>query len=395
MLWFKKKEKKEKKESDKKQEIIKAVAGMEIAPLANKEEIDLTEYQAVPLTKIANLGVTFLPVMEALKNGGITGEKLYRVIKPAGTHLAEAKDGSGLLGSLIRDGKGVVGQARLDEAGISLLNPMIMSAAIMLIAIDNKLDAIHETGEQILAFLEEKEKAKLEGDFAILMDVFNNYKFNTANKNYKDAKLVQVQDIRRGAERSIKLYQGQLNSELCKQNLLHGNRAVDEKALQIEKIYGNYQQALYMYAFAYFLEVMLTENFDKAYLESVSQTLKKHGEDYGVLYERSCQMIEGYSQTSVESGVAKALSKISMETSKVVPKIPLVKNTKWEEGLLTVSERLDKAREDRTAKSVQKLVLGESEIVAPFVDNIQTVNMMYNERVEFLIDKETLYLKQS
>jgi len=404
MFWFKKKEKKieNKKQElakieDKKQIAAEAIVGMDIALYAPKAKVNLTEYQAFPISKIGAMGMAFSPVMEALQSISAqqTGETLYRAILPQGTHLAIAKNGSGLLGTAIRDGQGIVGQAKFQQVvtspSIPTIKPAMIYAAVVLMEVDKKLDAIQETGEQILSILEEKEKAELQGDFDALMDVFEKYKFNTNNEKYKDSKLVQVQGIARTAQASIRLYQERLDKEFNKQTAVHSDCAVEEKALRIEKIYENYQQALYMYSLATFLEVMLLENFDKAYLESVSNTLQKYGDDYTTLYEQACQMIEGYSQSSMESGAAKMLSK----AMKGMAKAPLVNKIHWDEGLLTASERLEKRREERTAKTVEKLVLGAAEIVTPFVENIQTVNTICNENVEFLMDKENLYIKQN
>jgi hypothetical protein len=52
-------------------------------------------------------------------------------------------------------------------------------------SIDRKLDSIQETQQEILEFLEQKEKSRLKGNLNVLADVLNNYKYNWNNEKYK------------------------------------------------------------------------------------------------------------------------------------------------------------------------------------------------------------------
>ena len=250
-----------------------------------------------------------------------------------------------------------------------------------------------ETGKQIIAFLEEKERAKLEGNLEILTDVFNNYKFNIENALYKTNKHIQVQSIKQEAENSIKLYRSQIEKEINKNSGLHDDHNVEQKINKIEKYYKNYQLALYLYSFAYFLEIMLFENFEKAYLESVSKTLEKHCDEYTNLYNTSCEMIDTYSKTSMQTYTSNALSSLSKGTGKLIAKIPLINKTKLDENLISAGECLKETRTQQTSCVMKKVFAGDTEFVTPFIENIHRVNILYNEPIEMLFDNETMYIK--
>lgn len=61
--------------------------------------------------------------------------------------------------------------------------------AVALASINQKLNRIQKTGEEILDFLQNQQKAKVKGNLRVLQDVFDNYKFNWNNETYEKSKL--------------------------------------------------------------------------------------------------------------------------------------------------------------------------------------------------------------
>lgn len=389
---------------EKKGEVVRAMSEVEFQLCVPNNETALTEYQKFPLANIGAFGLTTLePILNALnkqKQKG-AGETLYRAILPRGTHLAKKRGENAFLGTAIRDGEGIVKQARfkpVSSTGVSNVppvNPVMICMAVILMTVTKKLDEVKETGEQVLAFLEEKERAKLEGNLETLTEIFNNYKYNIDNQLYKTNKHIQVQAVKSEAEQSIKLYRSQVEKELKKQSFFHGDHSVQEKISQIESKYRNYQLALYAYSFAYFLEVMLFENFERGYLQNVQNILERHCEDYQALHQKSRLMIEEYSKTSMQTYAVKALSGISKGTGKVFAKIPLINKTQVDENLIAKGEELQISGEERTVRVMDKVFAGNTNFVTPFMENIRTVDSLYNDSLEVLVDKDTLYIKNA
>ena len=60
---------------------------------------------------------------------------------------------------------------------------------------------------------------------------------------------------------------------------------------------------------------------------------------------------------------------------------------------METGERLEKFESNKTNKTLKNFIDARSSQVQLFVDNINTVNKLYNEPLEFLIYKEYIYIK--
>ena len=156
------------------------------------------------------------------------------------TKLAQAKDGKGFLGAALDQSNKLVGQARwnkqdnIEQFTTIPYNPTMLFMAVTLMSMDKKLDTIQEIQQEIIKFLEQKEKSNLKGNLDTLYDVLNNYKYNWNNEKYKTNKQILVQDIKREAFKSIDFHKNQINESLKKQSLLHSDQNVKNK---IKKVY--------------------------------------------------------------------------------------------------------------------------------------------------------------
>ena len=188
-------------ENNKKNEIVKAMTDVEYYPTDVEEQVNIAKYTKLPLSRVPALGTAFEPLAAAFKNvlnGGGTTSGLYKVTIPKGGHLAEFNNGSGYLGSVLKN-NGAVG------GGQAVLNPLVFNPTMLFMAmalanIDKKLDSIQEMQQEILDFLVQKEKSELRGDLNFLADILNNYKYNGNNDKYKSSNYIKVLDIRQAAE---------------------------------------------------------------------------------------------------------------------------------------------------------------------------------------------------
>jgi hypothetical protein len=383
-------------EHNKKNEIVKAMTDVEYYPAVFDEQVSIAKYTRLPLSRVAALGTAFEPLTAALQNvfnGGGATSGLYKVTIPNGGHLAEFKNGSGYLGSVLK-GNGAVG------GGQAVLNPLIcnptmlfMAAALM--SIDKKLDSILETQQEILEFLKHKEKSILRGNLNVLADVLNNYKHNWNNEKYKTNKHIQVQEIKRDAEQSIIFYREQIGIRINKQSLLHSDQTVNTKLKKIQAEFKEYQLALYLYSFSSFLEVMLLENFDSAYLDSVAKRIEDYSNQYREIYTTSYDQIEGYSKSSINSHLLSGLASINRVAGNTVAKVPFVSKTQIDETLTETGDRLGRFSSRKTEQTMQQFMNNQSSRVRPFIENINAVNRLYNQPMEIIFDQENVYFSLS
>ncbi|WP_346898828.1 hypothetical protein [Clostridium sp. UBA7503] len=376
---------------DKKNELIQAMKDVEYCPPTElvRMNIDIEEAQKFPIKKAAALGVAFQPLTQLSSYAaGSCGQSGLYFVNTAGKTMF--KSGGQYIGNLQAANGGVGGGiARMTQIP---LDPTMLCMAVAIMAVEKKLDAIHEAQKEILAFLEMKEEAKLKGNLNALADVLNNYKFNWDNEKYKDHKHILVQDIKREAEQSIILYREQLTKALKKNVLFHSNQNVKSTLNKTVARLNDYQLALYTFSFSSFLEVMLLENFDSNYLNSIAGKIQEYSIDYTSLYEKCAEKIENDSKASFEGYALKGLSKISSGAGKLVEKIPVISKSQLDENLIKAGGILQDVNTSRTQNVMQILVDSQTDYIGAFVENIQTIDSLYNRPVQLMFDADNIYI---
>lgn len=376
-----------------KNELIKAMTASELAIPAVQEELAVQTYSKIPLTRIAALGTGLEPVATAVQqvvSGGKAVSGYYKVTIPAGTHLAWSNAKGEFIGSALSNTTNqVAGQAGMTPM---LCNPTMLLVAATLANIDKKLDAIQETQQEMLDFIVQKEKSALKGDLDFLMDIYNNYKHNWNSDRYKTANHIKALDVRQNAGRMIDFYREQIKKHISKKAFLHSDQDVKKQLSKIQDEFKEYQLALYLYGFGYFLEVLLQENFDAAYLESVSRKVEDMSFRYRELYSLAYEQIEGYTKSSLQSKLVGGLSVMNKVAGETIAKIPVISKTQIDETLIETGEKLGTYKEQRITTTMHRLVERQSSCIRPFIDNIDMVNRMYNQPMTLIFNEENLYL---
>lgn len=378
-------------ETARKNELLKAMSATELAPLEVKNEISVQTYSKIPLSRLTALGTGFEPVVTAIQQVTSHGQAtsgFYKVTIPKGTHLAQFKEKSGFLGTAVGE-HGIVGQAQLNPL---LCDPTTLLAAAALASIDKKLDAIQEVQQEMLDFLAQKEKSALKADLNFLMDIQNNYKYNWNSEKYKAANHAKVLDIRQEAARQIDFYQEQIKKQLGKKALLHSDHDVQKMLEKVQGEFKEYQLALYIYGFAYFLEVVLQENYEKAYLSAIAKRIDEMAFQYREFYSLAYSQIENLSKSSLQAHLFGGLSAINKGAGTAIAKIPGINKSQIDETLIEAGERIGAYKNRRVQTTMQQLLERQSSCVRPFIDNINAVNRLYNEPVTLIFNHDTLYL---
>lgn len=378
-------------EITRKNELLQAMVAVEI-PLANvNTEITTQKYSKLPLSQVTALGTGLEPVVSAVQQISSKGQAVsgyYKVTITKGSTLAKFKDGSGYLGTTL-DSHGIAGQARLNPL---VFNPTLLLVAATLASIDKKLDAIQETQKEMLDFIVQKEKSELKGDLDFLSDVFNNYKHNWNSEKFKTANHIKVLDIRQSASRKIDFYQERINKHLGKKGLLHIDKDVKNQLMQVEDEFKDYQLSLYLYGFAFFLEVLLQENYDAAYLDSIAEKINTLAIQYSELYSEAYEQIEKRTKTSLQARVLTGLSVANKAAGETIAKIPVISKSQLDENLIKAGRKIGAYEEKRSESTMHQLVNRQSSCVHPFIDQINTINQLYNQSMTLVFNNEMLYL---
>ncbi len=367
------------------------VMDVEYLPAISQEALEITNCKKYPLAKLLTLGVAFEPLVSSIQhfvNGGARTSGLYYV-NTKGLQMAQFKNGSGFLGSLMTEA-GTVGGGQAVMTPLAC-NPTMLFMAAALMTMEKKLDAIQALQQDIMDFLKAKEKAKVRGDINVLMDILNNYKFNWDNEKYKTNKHILVQDIRKEAEQSLLLCCDQIQRQYLKKEFIHRDEDVMAEIQKLQNEFQNYKQALYLYSFSSFLEVMLLENFNSHYLDSVSQGMEKYASHYRELYTACYNQLEELSKSSVQSFLANGLAGLSKGVGGLIAQIPVVSDDPVDEALVSLGSGLDRVTAQKTKKALEQFAESAENCSAPFIENINEVNRIYNQPTEVLFDAENVY----
>lgn len=298
--------------------MLQALAQMELQPLPAEEEVALTASKKLPLGKIASLGVAFEPIMDLVQSvmGPGAQSQLYKVTVPAGGHLAAFRNGSGFLGAVLGANNQLVGQAVLTPveaagAGVAAFHPALLCMAVALSAIEHEIGTIQEKQQEILDYLIQKDKAQLKANVNFLSGVMEQYKYNWDNERFITSNHGEVLKIRREADASMIQYHKQLLEETKKGSMFHLEQDAKSRLNTIKDQLKDYQTALYLFAFASFLDVMLVENFASEHLQDVSAKIEERSLQYRETYTQCYDYIDKYSKTTVESQVLGGVAAVS------------------------------------------------------------------------------------
>lgn len=376
-----------------KESLLQMITTAQIPPLEIDNEINEQTYSKLPLSRVTALGTGLEPLVAAVQqitSGGQAVSGFYKVTIPAGTHLAKFKKETDFLGTALSNSNNIIeSQARLTPL---VCNPAMLFAAATLASIDKKLDAIQESQKEMIDFLVQKEKSSLKGDLDFLTDVFNNFKFNWNSDKYKSANHIKVLDIRQESGRRIDFYREQIKRHLGKKALLHSDRDVKKQLEQIQDEFKDYQLSLYLYGFAYFLEVLLQENYDAAYLSAISEKIDSLSLQYRELYSTAYSMLEERTKSSLQAKMLNGLSAANKFAGETIAKIPVISKSQLDENLIEAGQKLGGLGEKREKDTMQQLVARQSSDVRLFIEQIDAVNRIYNGQMTLIFNKETLYL---
>lgn len=377
-----------------KSNLLQAMSSMEFYPVLAEGNTDMATCIKLPLSKMPSVGIALEPLATAVQNilNGGSASCIYRVTVPAGTHLAEFKNGVGNLGTVLNANNQIAGQAVLNPL---VCNPTTIFMAAALAGIDQKLGIIQEAQQEMLDFVIQKEKSDQEGDLKFLNDILNNYKFNWNSEKYISANYIKVLDIRQSAERKIDFYRKRIISQASKNSLLHSDQSVQKQVKKIGDDLKSYQLALYIYSFSYFLEIMLQENFDAGYLANITQRLEDYALQYRELYTECYDQLDAQLKSSVQSRLSRGVSSAGKATGEFIASLPLISKSPIDEALVSSSERIAVHGKAKASKTMSPILDKQSSCIRPFIENINTINTLYNHPINMFFDEENIYLESA
>ena len=373
-------------------------------------EVDISRAERLPLSELTSLGVGFASLPKAVRTVTTTTQaaagQLLTVTdsldKPLDVRVLQAfKDGSGIMGSY-RDAAKGFGQARFHLAGPQATtvvttvpyDPTALFMAAALMQINQKLDDIKQTQQEMFDYLKDKDRAKLRGNLDTLRDVLDNYRFNWDNETYKKNKHALVQSIRNDAAAAIVQQRAEVRKAVGKEaGLLHFDEDARRKARKTLSDLKEYRLSVYLYGFSSFLEVLLLENIDENYLHNVAEGIESRAVEYRKLYTRAYDLIERDADSSIRAALLGGMSGAMGGLGKAIEETPLGSLTPIDEALIDAGKGVGDFSHEVKNDILKDLptAAGASD-VRPFVEDIENLSRLYNDPVMLLADEDAIYI---
>lgn len=385
----------------------------DVFPVVKLPESSLQNYQKIPLGGLGILGAAFsqLPqtartiVQSTIKTIDLN-EPLFVGINPKNVpgYLRFPQSGtSGNIMQINEQGKHVIaGRMRFKPVDSLPLNemsttaipfdPTTMMIAVAVMVIEQKLDKIQASIEEVLQFLELDKKAKQRGNFKMLAEIADDYKEKCHDKVFCANRNIGVKEIQRAALQDIEFYQDKINLELQKQKTLH--LAKDSTALvnSVSREFAEYQLACYLYGYSNFLDVMLRRDFDEKTLDKTVSRLKALSDKYNTLYSTCRSQIAEYQRGTIDAKVVGGLGIAAKNIGKAIGSIPLIRDVSVDEALINAGESLGKLNRAAVENQLGVISCFEDSKMNSFIDSLNSVNTMYNTKDSILTDGENLYV---
>lgn len=178
-----------------------------------------------------------------------------------------------------------------------------------------------------------------------------------------------------------------------KQKALHFDKAVKKKKELVEKAFENYHLALYQFSYSSFLEVMLLENFDENYLNTVYDKINKYIEEFKKLRDDCYEKILKDSNTSVETTAVKGFSKVTKFLGEKVKKVKWLDEENVDDELLDISDKAESFNETKISKALNDFIEDQEKCSLVFAENINKLKKLFNNEIDILVDESYIHIQ--
>lgn len=338
----------------------------------------------------------------------------YRVIYDKGLgHLQQsAKNRDRLRANVVAYGtnNNILDQAELEKIHLKVSSPALVAFDIAAIAtnqyylarIDNKLISLDNKLNYVQKFLEESKKSDLWANGQFLRDVSSKIYEITEDDQYRLATLTTIQGIRKDALSNVKFYH-KMMTDYVENHFDKKIKNFDETKDVLKRFYDcfdAYCYSVYVYGFAYVIEIALSQITDKTFLSKVeieiSSVVKGFQNDYTQELKQfidSAKSLNEGTLTKIFSGSSPVFAQSygSLWASLLFDFVVIGANIAANHDKDKKNNRKDevvkeyKRLQQRTEKSI-------SELDAP-INAIKSMSGMFNEPVELVIKDNAAYLR--
>ena len=383
------------------------LAAIEVGLTPTDQQVDVSQAIKLPLDMLPELGIAFasLPSTFRTITSTVNAPTLLQATDKFGNPLDPSvllkfHDGSGQIGAYKNpNGAGLLNaRFQVADGGVTKTvtqvpyDPTALFMAAAIAQINQKLDAIQASVDELFQFERERDKADLRGSLNTLLGILREYGNNCNSERWMTNEHMKVLDIKQEAEQKKELFRAQAQCGLQKRSLIEGRNGVSARLNKVLDYLLDYQLASYVYAFSLFLEPMLAESFEPDRLAAIRKRIEDETMAYRKLYSACCDALEASAASSVDTIVLGGIASAGKRLGKAVAATPVGDKTLIDEALEGAGKGLDRLNNNLSERLTARLAEAKVPDLTPFSKCLDTVNALHNEPAQIAVDRENVYI---
>ena len=393
--------------NDNREELVaKQLASTKIHLALTQERADVSGAIKLPLERIPQLGIVLasLPSASRTITNTVSVPMLLQLTDKFGNPLDPSilqsfKDGSGLMGSY-RDAAKGFGQARFHVAEGDIAtsvtqvpyDPTSLFIAAAIAQINQKLDSIQESVDEMFEYMRQRDKANMRGDLKTLADILNSYSINYDDATYMANAHMKVLDIKHASTRDMEMFRSQAQAGLEKKGFIEVRDSVGKRLDKVLDYLKDCQLATYIHAFSLFLEPMLAQNFEPAKLADAAAKIEADSLAYRELYTKCYDALEASTADAFDAALLGGIASADKMLGRAIAATPIGEFTPIDEALEGAGEDIGKFNKHLSEKLIEKLHQAKTPDVTPFKQSVKEIDTLYNRPAQIAVDAENVYI---
>lgn len=393
-------------DNDRERLVAERLASTEIHLAFTQERPDVSGAIKLPLERIPQLGIALasLPSTFRTVTNTVSVPMLLQPTDKFGNPLDPSilqafKDGSGLMGSY-RDAAKGFGQVRFHvvEGDIAKsvtqvpYDPTSLFMAAAIAQINQKLDSIQESVDEMFEYMRQRDKANMRGNLKTLTDILNGYGLNYGNTTYMANAHMKVLGIKQSSAQDVELFRSQAQAELEKKGFIEVRDGLGRRLDKVLDYLKDCQLATYIHAFSLFLEPMLAQNFEPAKLADAAAKIEADSLAYRELYTECYDALEASAADTIDVAFLGGIASAGKMLGRAIAATPIGEFTPIDEALEGAGEDIGKFNDEQSKKLIEKLHQAKTPDVAPFRQSVMEIDTLYNRPTQIAVDAENVYI---
>lgn len=393
-------------DGDREELVAKQLASTKIHLALTQERADVSGAIKLPLERVPQLGIALasLPSTFRTVTNTVSVPMLLQPTDKFGNPLDPSilqsfKDGSGLMGSY-RDAANGFGQARFHvvEGDIATsvtqvpYDPTSLFMAAAIAQINQKLDSIQESVDEMFDYMRQRDKANMRGNLKTLADILNSYGLYYNNAIEMTSAHMKVIDIMHASEQDIEHFRSLAQSDLKKKGFIEVRDGLGRRLDKVLDYLKDCQLATYIHAFSLFLEPMLAQNFEPAKLADATAKIEADSLTYRELYTECYDALEASTADTIDVALLGGIASAGKMLGRAIAATPIGELTPIDEALEGAGEDIGRFNDEQSEKLIEKLHQAKTPDVAPFRQSVMEIDILYNRPTQIAVDAENVYI---